>query len=106
MLGRPLRLQALQRIAEPCQLIEWQIQGDLHGSLTWLLAPAPPGGCDLTCRWEIDTLFRGPASWRTLAGLMLERSQLGRMRKCARDMAAELGCRSAGLREWSGHTHR
>lgn len=106
LLGLPLRLRVRRRIAEPCQLIEWQIRGDLHASLTWVLAAAPPGGCDLTCRWEIDTLFAGPVWWRTLALMLLERRHLGRMRACARDMAAELGCRSAGLREWTGHTHR
>lgn len=105
LLGLPLRVRARRRIAEPCQLIEWQIHGDVHASLTWVLAGATPGGCDLTCRWEIDTRFAGPAWWRMLACLLLERQHLGRMRACARDMAAELGCRCSRLREWSGRSH-
>jgi hypothetical protein len=103
--GLPLRLQARQRADEPLQWIEWQICGDLHARLTWVLASASPGGCDVTCRWEMAPIFARPAALRVLARLLLERSHFARMRACAVDMGAELGCTSARLREWSGLTH-
>jgi hypothetical protein len=106
LLGLPLRLRAGQRSAEPCQRAEWQIRGDLHARLTWVLASAPPGGCDVTCRWEIEPVPARPDWLRSLACLLLERSHFGRMRACASDMGAALGCRSAQLREWSGLAHR
>jgi hypothetical protein len=106
VLGLPLRLRTRHRASEPCQLIEWQIHGDINANLTWVLASAPPGGCDVTCRWEIEPMRRGPAWVRTLARLLLERSHFARMRACASDMGVELGCSTARLQEWSGRTHR
>jgi hypothetical protein len=50
-------------------------------------------------------IFARPAALRVLARLLLERSHFARMRACAVDMGAELGCTSARLREWSGLTH-
>jgi hypothetical protein len=106
LLGLPLRLRAGQGVSDPCQLIEWQIRGDIHARLTWVLASTMAGGCDVTCRWEIEPLFAMHDWLRSLACLVLERSHFGRMRACARDMGVELGCKSARLREWSGLTHR
>jgi hypothetical protein len=106
LLGLPLRLGARQRASQACELSEWQIHGDMNARLTWVLASAPPGGCDVTCRWEIEPMFAGPDWVRTLACLLLQRKHFARMRACARDMGAELRCNSAGLREWSGLTHR
>jgi hypothetical protein len=102
----PLRLLAGQGQSEPCQLIEWQIRGDVHARLTWVLARTTRGGCDVTCRWEIKPLFAGPDLLRSLACLVLERNHFGRMRACARDMGVELHCRSSLLSEWSGLAHR
>jgi hypothetical protein len=106
LLGLPLRLRLHQRAVEPGQSIAWQVQGDLQGSLTWVLTPVLPHGCDVTCRWEAPTPRRGPAWLRTLAVLLMERNHFARMRQCARDMGAELGCKTARLREWSGRNHR
>jgi hypothetical protein len=106
LLGLPLRLRAGQGVSSPRQLIEWHIRGDIHARLTWVLASTAPGCCDVTCRWEIEPLFGGPDGLRSLVWLLLERSHFGRMRACAMDMGAALGCRSTRLREWSGLTHR
>jgi hypothetical protein len=106
MLGLPLRLRARQGTADPFQLIEWQIRGDLRARLTWVLSSSPPGGCDVTCRWEIEPMVARPDWLRSLTCLLLERSHFGRMRACAIDMGVALGCRSARLREWSGLAHR
>ncbi|WP_404872782.1 SRPBCC family protein [Ideonella sp. A 288] len=106
LFGRPLRLLVGARLSEPCQLIEWQIRGDIDGNLTWVLAAAASGGCDVTCRWEVRPFLANPALLRSLACLVLERSHFGRMRACARDMGVALECTSAPLREWSGMTHR
>lgn len=106
LVGLPLRLHVRQRAAEPLQWIEWQIGGDLHARLTWVLASAATGGCDVTCRWELAPVFAGPAVLRSLARLLLERSHFARMRACAVDMGTELGCASTRLREWSGLTRR
>jgi hypothetical protein len=106
LLGRPLRLRASHRVSDPCRLIEWQIRGDIHARLTWVLASALHGGCDVTCRWEIEPLVARPAWLRALACLLFERGHFGRMRVCARGMGTALGCRTARLREWSGLAHR
>jgi hypothetical protein len=97
---------AAETVRPPCELSEWQIHGDMHARLTWVLGSSSLGGCDVTCRWEIEPMFAGPDWVRTVACLLLERSHFGRMRACARDMGVELRCNSARLREWSGLTHR
>lgn len=106
LLGLPLRLRTLQRRSDPGELIEWQVEGDMRATLTFVLSSAPPGGCELTCRWELEPVFARPDWLRSLGCLLLERSHFGRMRACARDLAARLGCRSGRLREWSGLTRR
>lgn len=106
LLGLPLRLAVHPRAVEPGQSIAWQLEGDLQGSLTWVLTPVLPRGCDLTCRWEAPTFKRGPAWLRTCAALLMEHQHFARMRRCAIDMGTELGCKTARLREWSGRTHR
>ncbi len=106
LLGLPLRLRVHQRACDPCHLSEWRVSGDLQARLTWVLASAPPGGCDVTCRWEIEPMPARPRWLRSLGFLVLERSQFGRMRACSMDMGASLGCRSTPLREWSGMAHR
>ncbi len=110
MLGMPLQLQ-LHRLANPTsgppwQLNEWQVAGDLHGRLAWVVGEAATGGCDLTCRWEIDVGLNRHDTLRALACVLLERSHFRRMRACARAMGKELGCTSTRLREWSGLAHR
>lgn len=106
LLGLPLRLRARPGVCEPGQWVEWQIGGDLHARLIWVLSAAAPGGCDVTCRWEMAPPCQRPDWLRSLSCLWLERSHFRRMRACARDMGTELGCKRARLREWSGLAHR
>jgi hypothetical protein len=106
LLGLPLELQVFRRTSQPCQLVEWQIRGDMHARLTWVLSMAPQGGCDVTCRLEFEPMFARRQWLSSLTCLLLESSQFARMRACARDMSIALRCDSTRLREWSGRTRR
>lgn len=106
LLGLPLRLCLHQRAMEPGRSVDWQVRGDMHGSMTWVLTPALPAGCDLTCRWEVQSRRVQPAWLCALAAMLFERSHFARMRRCALDMGLELHCQTTQLREWSGRTRR
>ena len=99
--GLRLSLRVRRSVAQPCDLIEWQIHGDIRARATWVLASARPGGCDVISRWEFTLSPAGSLWLHTITGMLLERSHFRRMRACARDMGAALGCRSTRLREWS-----
>jgi Polyketide cyclase / dehydrase and lipid transport len=99
--GLRLSLRVRPRVAEPCDLIEWQIHGDLRARATWVVAEARPGGCDVISRWEFMPVPGGSPGLRTITRVLLERSHFRRMRACASDMGSVLGCRTTRLREWS-----
>jgi hypothetical protein len=102
--GTPLRLSVTRRLLQPFDLVEWQVDGDVQGQLTWVLAGVPSGGCDVTCRWELATKSIRPTWLLALSLLLVERSHFARMRACALDLGARLACRVSATREWSGRT--
>ncbi len=100
--GWRLRLLVSSATGAPGSRIDMRIRGDLHGSATWLFAPAQASGTEVICRWELH-VPGDPGRWLGLfTQLMFERRHVARMRECARGMGAALGCAVRPLREWSG----
>jgi hypothetical protein len=100
--GRCLRLSVIGVTAEPFELIELKVCGDVQGRATWVLEPARLRGSNITCRCELAVHPKLAGRARFAARLLFERSHFKRMQACARDMASALRCRYLPLREWSG----
>ena len=100
--GARLRLRVSSAAGAPGSRIDMRIRGDLHGSATWLFAPAQTSGTEVICRWELRVPGNPGRWWGLFTQLLFERRHFARMRGCSLGMGVALGCAVHPLREWSG----